>query len=72
MEVFSVVVWFDGSGYCCCWFTISVCLETDVVAFSGVSLIVWVGIVAAADGSVAAAGIGAETTVSATGLGKIT
>jgi len=36
VEVCSVVVWFDGSG-CCCWFTISVCLGTDVVAFSGVS-----------------------------------
>ena len=36
MEVCSVVVWFDGSG-CCCWFTISVCLGTDVVTFSGVS-----------------------------------
>ena len=37
MDVCSVVFWFDGSGCCCCWFTRSICLETDVVAFSGVS-----------------------------------
>ena len=37
MEVCSVVVWFVGSGRCCCWFTISVYLGTDIVAFSGVS-----------------------------------
>ena len=33
------MICFVGSGCCCCWFTISVCLGTDIVAFSGVLLI---------------------------------
>jgi len=37
VEVCSGVVCLIGLGCCCCWFTISVCLGTNVVAFSGVS-----------------------------------